>query len=63
MMFTRQWGAPPAGGDHNKGTAIEVVSWVFTSIAFITVTLRLYGRLGLTRNPVKLITRVHKTIC
>ncbi|KAF7510037.1 hypothetical protein GJ744_007141 [Endocarpon pusillum] len=50
-MFNPKWGAPPAGGDHNKGTAIEVASWVFTSIALITVILRLYGRLRLTHNP------------
>jgi hypothetical protein len=47
-------GPPPAGGDHNKGTAVEVVTWIFTSIAFITLTLRIYGRMRLTRNPVRM---------
>jgi len=43
----------PVGGDSNQGTAVEVVTWIFTSIALVTLILRIYGRLRLTRNPVR----------
>ncbi len=41
----------PTDGDRNQGPTVEVVTWVFTSIALITVLLRLFTRLRLTRNP------------
>ena len=42
--------APP-GGDQNRGPTVEIVTWVFTSVALITVFLRLLTRLRITRNP------------
>ena len=44
---------PPVlpGGDQNKGPVVETVTWVFTSLALITVFLRLLTRLRITRNP------------
>ena len=42
--------APP-GGDQNRGPTVEIVTWIFTSIALITVFLRLLTRLRITRNP------------
>lgn len=41
----------PPGGDQNQGHTVEMVTWVFTSIALVTVFLRLLTRLRLTRNP------------
>ena len=41
----------PVGGDQNQGPVVEIVTWVFTSLALITVFLRLLTRLRLTRNP------------
>ena len=43
--------SPPAGGDHNKGPSIEIIIWVFTSIAIVTFISRVYGRIALTKNP------------
>lgn len=42
---------PPPGGDRNRGTTVEIVTWVFTSIALFTVSLRLLTRFRLTYNP------------
>ena len=41
----------PPGGDQNQGPTVETVTWLFTSIALITVFLRLFTRFRLTRNP------------
>ena len=41
----------PSGGDQNQGPTVEIVTWLFTSIALITVLLRLFTRFRLTRNP------------
>ena len=50
-MLPRATPPVPAGGDQNKGITVEIVTWVFTSLALITVFLRLFTRLRLTRTP------------
>lgn len=40
----------PVGGDQDRGPSIEVTIWVFTSIALVTVSLRIFGRVSLTSN-------------
>ena len=41
---------PPVGGDQNLGPIINSVNWLFTTLATISVGLRLYGRARLTHN-------------
>ncbi|MCJ1389800.1 hypothetical protein MMC18_002657 [Xylographa bjoerkii] len=42
---------PPPGGDQNQGPTVEIVCWLFTALALITVFLRLLVRLRITHNP------------
>ena len=41
--------APPTEGDQNRGPELVVVTWVFTALASITVSLKLFTRVKIIK--------------
>lgn len=42
---------PPPGGDHDRGPEMLAVIWTFTTLALAVVSLKLYTRFRILREP------------